>query len=245
MVQWPNILVLSAGGYGHIPIPLLKQVEPLLPMPSTSTDTIATNQQHYRKPVGERTNFISYVGSLEHDPFQLRPQMNDYLQHRQNQSTANEAGNVSITSSSSLKFYTYYYGDDWRKIMWDSQYSLAPRGFGRTSYHLMEILQSGLIPIHVYKEVPWIPYATLYREKQWGYQTTIEGLPTFVDTLLSSRQTESNDLAEVEERELRIASYRESHFTTQGVLEQIRLFLLNDIRSDLECTALPNSTLLS
>jgi hypothetical protein len=210
--QWPNILVLSAGGYGHVPVPLLKQPEPLL----------------VDKKVG-RSNFVSYVGSLEHDPFQLRPHIHDYLQKRQNEST---------TSTPTPTFYKYHYGDDWRNIMWDSRYSLAPRGNGRTSYHLMEILQSGLVPIQVSQEVPWIPYASLYSGK-WGYHTTLDDLPALVDSLLQMTDIE------LQEREAHIAAHRETHFTTAGVLEHIRLYLLNDDRSDLECTVLPNSTLLS
>jgi hypothetical protein len=191
----------------------------------------------------QRSNFISYVGSLEHDPFQLRPHMNEYLQKRQNESTTTATSTLPTSSSSSnnnstTTFYKYYHGDNWRPIMWDSRYSLAPRGNGRTSYHLMEILQSGLIPIQVSQDVSWLPYATLYREK-WGYQTSLVDLPALMDSLVVG------DTVEWQEREARIASYRETHFTTAGVLEHIRLFLLNDERSDLECTVLPNSTLLS
>ena len=38
---------------------------------------------------------------------------------------------------------------EWRAVMAASRASLAPRGFGRTSYHLMETLQMGLLPVYV------------------------------------------------------------------------------------------------
>jgi hypothetical protein len=58
----------------------------------------------------------------------------------------------------------YYFGDGWRSAIQDSKFSLCPRGFGRTSYHVMETLQMGLIPIHVYldDDIPWIPYDTTF-----------------------------------------------------------------------------------
>ena len=43
-----------------------------------------------------------------------------------------------------------------------SRASLCPRGFGRASYHLMEALQMGLLPIHVYSDEPWLPYARVF-----------------------------------------------------------------------------------
>ncbi len=50
-MKWPeNLLILSAGGYGHVPVPLFKQSESI------------TNQ----KPVTSRGNFLSFVGSLRH-----------------------------------------------------------------------------------------------------------------------------------------------------------------------------------
>ena len=33
MKDVPNVLVLSAGGHGHVPLPLLKQTEPLVQPP--------------------------------------------------------------------------------------------------------------------------------------------------------------------------------------------------------------------
>jgi hypothetical protein len=51
-----HITVLSAGGYGHVPIPLLKQPEPSLS----------------KVPPSERKHFISYVGSNKNAPEHMR-----------------------------------------------------------------------------------------------------------------------------------------------------------------------------
>eukprot|EP00913_Durusdinium_trenchii_P016395 g15411.t1 len=49
--------------------------------------------------------------------------------------------------------------DEWHKVAGNSKVSLCPRGYGRTAFHLFEILQLGLIPVHVYLDIPWVPYA--------------------------------------------------------------------------------------
>ena len=46
LVGLPNLLVLSAGGNGHVPVPLLKQREP----------------RANAKPLSQRTHRVSYVG---------------------------------------------------------------------------------------------------------------------------------------------------------------------------------------
>lgn len=65
MKKIPNILVLSAGGYGHVPIPLLKEEE---------FPTFGTNV-----PPSKRPHTFVYTGSLEHAPNNLRKKMHDNL----------------------------------------------------------------------------------------------------------------------------------------------------------------------
>jgi hypothetical protein len=195
--QMNNILVLSAGGYGHVPIPLLKQDESQVePIP------------HPRKWL------VSYVGSLGHAPDEMRQRMHDYF--------VNESG-VS---------FTQYYGksDMWKNIMANSYMSLAPRGYGRTSYHIMETLQMGLIPIHVYIDVPWVPYLKLFRTL--GFITTVGELPQLLQTINGTMTPD-----DFRARELRIVGHRDSHFSVSGILDQIGLFLKG--RGDLECVPLP------
>eukprot|EP00930_Biecheleria_cincta_P059449 TRINITY_DN45184_c0_g1_i1.p1 TRINITY_DN45184_c0_g1~~TRINITY_DN45184_c0_g1_i1.p1 ORF type:complete len:563 (-),score=77.26 TRINITY_DN45184_c0_g1_i1:155-1843(-) len=58
MADIPNVLVLSAGGYGHVPLPLLKATEPLINSEFTS-----------------RKYFVSYMGSFGHAPKGMRGTM--------------------------------------------------------------------------------------------------------------------------------------------------------------------------
>ena len=46
----------------------------------------------------------------------------------------------------------------WLLEMNMSAVNLAPRGFGRTSYKLAEVVQMGRIPFYMYDDIPWLPY---------------------------------------------------------------------------------------
>ena len=37
--------------------------------------------------------------------------------------------------------------------------NLAPMGMGRASFRLAEIIQLGRIPVYLYEDFPWCPYA--------------------------------------------------------------------------------------
>ena len=126
---------------------------------------------------------------------------------------------------------------DWKQVMIDSYASLCPRGFGRTSYHLVETLQQGLVPVHVYSDVPWVPYADLYTEV--GFSTNLQGMPQLLEQL---KALSPETWARMENRAVEL---RESHFTTQGVMDQIQRFMQpggdRTSRSDLRCQALPET----
>jgi hypothetical protein len=189
-----HITVLSAGGYGHVPIPLLKQ-------PEMAREKI---------PLNERQHLISYVGSKNNAPEHMRIRMIAQENHY------------------------YYYGKEWRDVMAQSKFSLCPRGFGRTSYHVMEALQMGLIPIHVYQDQPWLPYGNLM--KNISYSVTIEELPDLISEL--SKMPDS-EIAIMEDK---IEKLRDDYFSFEGVLKQISRFMLNSISSELVCQELPSDS---
>ena len=197
----PNVLVLSAGGYGHVPVPLFKGEE---------------------KPVNyvaveDRTYDATYVGKLQHAPKGMRITMHEHF----------------LTHNESFK-YKQHYGDGWRHVMADSRFSLVPRGYGRTAYHLIEALQMGLVPIYIYSDVPWIPYR-LDLFEELGFVTHIDEVDALIETL------KTMTTSEIEERERRILSLRESHFSLSGAMAHIQQFLLGDGDGDLRCQRLPDT----
>jgi hypothetical protein len=200
----PNVLVLSAGGYGHVPVPLFKQNE----------------DRNNDVDVANRTIDMSYVGSLGNEPHNMRQRLHD------NMLTFRESSNTTWT-------YEYYHGNNWKEVMRNSRWSLVPRGFGRTAYHLMETLQMGLVPVYVYYDVPWVPYMELFREI--GYVTDASSLPDLITNHLLNATWD-----EIRDRERRIEALRTSHFSPEGAMEQIGYFLIGKT-NDLRCQELPPS----
>ena len=120
--------------------------------------------------------------------------------------------------------------DEWHKVAGISKVSLCPRGYGRTAFHLFEILQLGLVPVHVYLDIPWVPYSDLY--KTIGFSTAVKGLPELM------RKINDTDLQDLERMEEKIKALRSTHFTNEGLLDQISMFMKNE-GSDLRCQTVP------
>ena len=202
LARHPNVLVLSAGGYGHVPVPLFKQDEP------PRADAAAPAARKFA---------VSYVGSLGHAPDEMRRKMEE----------------VVNGESKRLGFRTFVGGSPtWRDVMADSRASLCPRGFGRTSYHLVETAQMGLLPIHVYLDAAWVPYAALFRS--FGWATDVRGLAQLLE------RVHAMGADELARRERVVRALRASHFTLNGTMHHIRGFMLDE-GGDLECQVLPET----
>eukprot|EP00040_Diaphanoeca_grandis_P033477 m.205279 g.205279 ORF g.205279 m.205279 type:complete len:436 (-) comp32909_c4_seq2:125-1432(-) len=167
----------------------------------------AVSVQNNEIEMENRPYDMSFVGSQTH---KVRRTMIELL----NASTAN----ISHTS---------YSGGQWKEIMKKSRLQLVPRGFGRTSYKLMEIFHMGFIPIYIYTDIPFVPYLDMIKEL--GYIVHIDDFPKFL-TQISSVNVEV-----FEEREKKIISLRSSHFEWPGIEKQILKFLDNDETGDLRC----------
>ena len=91
----------------------------------------------------------------------------------------------------------------------------------------------GLIPIYVYSDVPWVPYALLFRKV--GYITDLDGLPPLLRALHRTPR------AALAVREAQAAALGASHFSMEAVMGQIARFLVGGA-SDLQCVPLPSTT---
>ena len=105
-----NVLVLSAGGFGHVPIPLLKQPE--TPRPSRRGKKLSFDRY-----------FASFTGKVENGP--VRRRLLDILAAQQQEFKG------AVDQHGHRRLY-HYYGSNWREVVSQSTYSLCPRGHGRT-----------------------------------------------------------------------------------------------------------------
>eukprot|EP01039_Chlorochromonas_danica_P004126 gene4126-4525_t len=139
-IRYPNILVLSAGGFGHIPIPLVKGLlspSPPPPPPATTTTYPTT---------------IGFYGNIRQS---IRSAMFDIIKQ--------EANKFNLT-------YRDGQGSTWIEDMKNTKFNLAPRGYGRSSFRFAESIQLGRIPVFLYNDIPWIPYqGTKFSVEYYGY----------------------------------------------------------------------------
>lgn len=79
-------------------------------------------------------------------------------------------------------------GEVFRDITRNSIFTLAPRGYGPTSFRLLESIQMGSIPIYV-GDSHWLPFSD---EIDWGdiclvvNEDEIDSIPSIVDSLIDS-----------------------------------------------------------
>ena len=199
-----NILVFSAGGFGHIPIPLLMGELPVEHLASSFKYTISfTGTAHAFSKV--RTETIAVA--------------------------------TQVSKNNGISF-THYSGPRWKDINRKTALNLAPRGFGRTSFHLYELIQMGFIPVHIYDDHEWLPYrGTPAFLKEFGWSVKITEYREWLEQI--SRIVMSGGNLDLDEKRRRLLRYRKSHYTYEGVLNHIEHFLRSDGLSDLSCQRHP------
>jgi len=141
----PNILVLAAGGYGHVPIPLVKGIKDYVEPPADFA----------------YTNDLAFIGNMQQQG-SCRPAMFEQLR---------AAVEEEKDDAKALSTFFSSYTDDWEKSMQDTRFNLAPRGYGRSSFRFSEIIQMGRVPVFLWDDSPWIPYqGTAIGIETYGFQ---------------------------------------------------------------------------
>eukprot|EP00040_Diaphanoeca_grandis_P017266 m.89781 g.89781 ORF g.89781 m.89781 type:complete len:517 (-) comp26332_c0_seq2:210-1760(-) len=207
----PNVLVLSAGGHGHVPIPLVKQTQSPSSVSLTNVDPI---------PFADRNLLISFFGTEK--TTQRSGKLRSYL------------CNVVKTVAKKFNFShrVCEIDPEWRSLMRHSKASLLPRGYGRSSYRVDEAIQMGLIPVFVYDDVPWVPYESYW--SKFGYVANLSEIPKL---LVSINNTSTEEL---ERKEIEVRKFAKSHYSWEGVVQQITNFMTQtNGGGDLKCQRLP------
>jgi hypothetical protein len=117
----------------------------------------------------------------------------------------------------------------------NTKYNLAPRGFGRTSYRLAEIVQIGRIPVYLYDDYSWLSYeGTKLDISHFGYSGKKGSLRELVTDIKNCTEKcftdKTNKLLEVRE-----------YYTLIGVIKQIEMFFKDPLGPEggqLRCTRL-------
>ena len=214
----PNILVLSAGGYGHIPIPLLKEmihyIPPKLNIPSNNSSKSA--------PGFDFEWDVAFYGNI-------RPRL----------SRSHMLAEIkNILERRRIK-YRFHQGHDWKAAIGGTKFNLVPRGYGRTSYRLSEVILIGRIPVYLYDDEPWLPYrGSNISVDAFGLVGKMGTLDDLVSKIVAIGSNET-------EVALRMAMIREAkgHYTYEGLLQQIERFMQDPLGpngGDLRCEKVPD-----
>ena len=206
-----NLFIFNSGGYGHVPLPLLN-----IELSDHLKHCGGTNELSC-------TYFSSFVGSIS----------TGFMRKMYFQRYTEKSGLSSIKIVGTLS-------SDWESIMESSTTSLAPRGYGRTSFRLFESIQKGILPIYIYDDVEWIPYAgTKASLHNFGFSVHYSNLSTALIDIYNLLNT-----SEISRRRKIMSSFRNSHYSYSGILSQIGLYLkYGPSVSDLRCMTLPTSKL--
>lgn len=185
-----DTLIFSAGGnreHGNIiPIPLICSPIPKEMIPSK-----------------EKTIFASFVGSRDTNP--IRQTMCNVLSNHNDYviSTNNWSSEVSFDSLTNFI-----------DITCSSKFGLAPRGYGKSSFRLYEIMQLGTVPVYISDEhyIPWND------ELDWNdfcVPINYDEIDQIDDILKSIDDVEYNRLLENGKK------VYEEYFTLEGVFKNI------------------------
>jgi hypothetical protein len=188
----PNVLSLSAGGYGHIPIPLIK------------------GELNYSNPLSadKYTHEIGFYGNV-------RPRLSRSRMLTEMQQSSHRIGLKT-------EFKTTH---NWDEVIKNTKYNLAPRGFGRTSYRLSEIVQLGRLPVYMYDDFQWLPYeGSDAHISNFGY---IGKMGQTKDLAKKLKETNNDDY---DKKISKIKDIR-YYYTYEGVINQIEKFISDPFSS--------------
>ena len=207
-----NVLVFSAGGVGHIPIPLLGVTQDF--------DT-----EFHEEIINKKINFETMFESgyfLHHQSFAgwLRN-----IRHEMNRIATNYS---SINPSF---VYLRYYGANWTEVLKRTMINLTPRGFGRTSFRLSEVIQKGYLFLNIYSDVEWTAYDNSPCSiTNLGFSINISEYSNWLEGKKWNLHSK-----EYLKKKQQIFHCRNSHYTYEGVMNQIKSYLKNDFPTSLTC----------
>ena len=199
----PNILVFSAGGSGHIAIPLVK-----------GHFNMTTPPESFDFEVG-------FYGNI-------RPRLSRAVMLAEMR---------RLLEVAEIKF-KFGQSSGWKEDILTTKFNLAPRGFGRSSYRLAEIVQLGRIPVLLYDDVAWYPYPHSNKSVTViGYVGQMGKLSILVDALKSAT-------AETVQQKMALSRASSYYYTYEGVISQIERFFTDPLGpngGDLRCVRVPDT----
>eukprot|EP01083_Nonionella_stella_P001464 4194_1 len=233
--HWQDkILQFSAGGLGHVPLPLSVMFEDRKKATLTA-ELEEINKTNLTKTAPFDTSnkyLLGWGGSMWDIRTYLVWEFWEYIKNE-------------IDNDKELLFTTYDWGEYWPLFDYGCcKFVLCARGRGPTTFSIYETLAfGGAIPIYVWSAVEWIPYKSMSH----NFLVSIEWKPQCNDTLFDiiNAAKQLNATAKYDKMLRWIHDNYARFFSYEGVERQIKYFLTDGpsnnsgSRSKLECYGKP------
>ena len=219
MTSFPNILTLSAGGVGHVPLPHLgpKILGPeAQELGNGSFVSIADSPKKPAK-FGREEALLWFNMVLAAHP--LRMEIN---------ATLTSEGPLMSWWAGRTSDHLFIRGPP-HSALNRARFWLLPRGHGRNIFLLAEAVQYGVLPVYLWDDIPWLPYRELWERGELGWHAHYSGMVPLIKSLALV------DELELMRRRSSILSHAHL-YTPAGVLANIEKFVSSGgARGPLRC----------
>ena len=177
LLKIPENTLIYGACFGNIPLPLIYQ---------DNNNTLITQPI---KSFNEKQLLCSFIGSNTHN---VRSKCIEKLEHNINFSLyVNNGWTNNIEKDKQ---------DNFINITLNSKFSLAPRGYGRSSFRFFEIFQLGTIPIYIWDDIEWLPYKEILDYDKFCISINISQIENLENILLNIDETQYNNMKEEYEK---------------------------------------------
>lgn len=209
-IQWTSYHINPGGEYGMNTKPLIDFCEELVRKhPDEKFFTIVQYDGGTLVPIdnckifASSGSFLSPIGkNSQYIPIPLLCEPHEGLPKRFRENKVGFAGlethpirKKMYDTLKNLEGYEFFMNSydpgrtkNFRDILYNSVFALAPRGFGPASYRMYEAIQMGCIPIYISDEF-WIPFSDKIEWERMCLmvgENDIPNIPTMVDSILDS-----------------------------------------------------------
>ena len=171
LLKLPDNTVIYGACSGDVPIPLIYEDvrHKLENIPNLDFD--------------QKTILCSFVGTLTHS---VRNEMYAKLQPNTDFLFSIKQGWSPVVDKHSQDIFVV--------TTLNSKFALAPRGYGRSSFRLFEILQLGSIPIYIWDDKEWLPYKDVLDLSKFMISINIKDIDTLHSILSSIDKEKYNQM---------------------------------------------------
>ena len=200
----PNVFVLSAGGMGDEPLPLLCTPHPRLDRPR---DLLASFMGQFSPGGPDEPAGSMRCSSSNPNGAGTR------IRHKMREVFGGVVDCELLPWAEDIEKY--------REQAARSRFGLCPRGYGKTSFRLYEMFSMGTVPVYIYDDA-WLPYKDKLERHptnlHWtdfcvfSHESELSTLPTFLAAIGDDWWNEARGLAD---------ALFDDYFTMDGCCRQI------------------------